>query len=116
MMMRMEADNVREVGCKALALAHTIHINEIRLRHLRSSLGTSSPVIDTPVGCISLHDKDKLRVTNLPQDVMDILRSVIQCSWARGIQSEKRYSVSYEFKLRGFPWRKAAKNHNCRNR
>lgn len=108
----MKAANVREAGCKALALSHTIHINQIRLRYLRSSLGTTSSVIANPVGCISLHDKDKLRVTNLPQDVMDILRTVIQCSWARGIQSEKRYSVSYEFKLRGFPWRKTAMNHN----
>ena len=61
-------------------------------------------MVVTPVSCISLHERDKIRVMNLADDTITLLRTVIQSSWRRGIQSERTYSASYEFKLNGSPW------------
>lgn len=70
----------------------------------------------TPVSCISLHERDKIRVMNLADDAITLLRTVIQSSWSRGIQSERTYSASYEFKLNGNPWSgnsEEANNSRC---
>lgn len=61
-------------------------------------------LVVTPVSCISLHAADKIRVMNLAEDAIALLRTVIQSSWKRGIRSERTYSASYEFNLNGTPW------------
>lgn len=65
-----------------------------------SSFGTPVPQLL----CLSLHENDKIRVMNLAVTSLATLRIVIQSSWQYGIQSEKMYGISYEFKLRGRPW------------
>lgn len=39
-----------------------------------------------------------------PAEDVAAIRGVIQRSWSKGIQHEKPYSTSYEFKLYGNPW------------
>lgn len=58
----------------------------------------------TQFASISLHRSDRLRTINFSQTDIDAIREVIKGSWGRGIQEERKYSVSYEFKLRGNPW------------
>jgi hypothetical protein len=69
-------------------------------------------MVVTPVSCISLHERDKIRVMNLTDDAIALLRTVIQSSWKRGIQSERTYSASYEFKLNGNPWSGSSEEAN----
>ncbi|KAJ3181344.1 hypothetical protein HDU85_003658 [Gaertneriomyces sp. JEL0708] len=54
--------------------------------------------------CISLHEGDKLRILNFPAALVDPFRYVLQTAWHRGIQSEKDYGGSYQFKMKGYPW------------
>jgi hypothetical protein len=42
---------------------------------------------------------------NVSAASIDRMRSVIQANWQRGIQRECLYGVSFEFKLKGNPWR-----------
>jgi hypothetical protein len=54
--------------------------------------------------CLSLHEEDKIRVMNLPRELVDQLHLVIQSRWRKGIQSEGPFAISYEFRLHGKPW------------
>lgn len=54
--------------------------------------------------CLSLHEEDKIRVMNLPRELVDPLHLVIQSRWRKGIQSEGLFAISYEFRLHGKPW------------
>lgn len=54
--------------------------------------------------CLSLHEEDKIRVMNLPRELVDPLHLVIQSRWRKGIQSEGLFGISYEFRLHGKPW------------
>jgi hypothetical protein len=58
----------------------------------------------TTFASVSLHMTDRIRFTQFPPDDIAKIRATIQYFWPRGIQAERRYSVSYEFKLRGVPW------------
>jgi hypothetical protein len=58
----------------------------------------------TAFASISLHQYDRMRLMQFPQEDIAALRRVIQQTWHRGIQEERPYSVSHEFKLKGYPW------------
>ncbi|TPX68096.1 hypothetical protein SpCBS45565_g03388 [Spizellomyces sp. 'palustris'] len=58
----------------------------------------------TSICCISLHRGDTLRLLNVPVNLHQPLRMVLQSSWSRGIQNEGAYGESYEYQLRGYPW------------
>lgn len=64
----------------------------------------SSPAFRTTFGSVSLHMSDRIRFVQLPPEDIAVIKNTIQRSWAWGIQAERPYSVSYEFKLRGSPW------------
>lgn len=54
--------------------------------------------------CISLHETDKLRLINAPEDVAKICQDVIQSQYLLGIQRVQLYGKSLEFKFVGNPW------------
>jgi hypothetical protein len=58
----------------------------------------------TSFASLSLHRSDTLRLLNFPQAFIPSIRSTIQSAWSKGIQREKTYGPSYEFKLCGYPW------------
>lgn len=58
----------------------------------------------TTFASLSLHMSDRLRLVQFPRDDIDAVRAILQRVWAAGIQAERPYSASHEFKLRGSPW------------
>ncbi|KAJ2968741.1 hypothetical protein NQ176_g9032 [Zarea fungicola] len=58
----------------------------------------------TTFGSLSLHMSDRLRFVQFDKEDLLAVRAVIIRVWRDGIQAERNYSVSYEFKLRGNPW------------
>ncbi|KAK2590596.1 hypothetical protein QQS21_011719 [Conoideocrella luteorostrata] len=58
----------------------------------------------TSFGSLSLHMSDRIRVIQFPSEDVDAIRATILRCWVKGIQAERPYSVSREFKLRGNPW------------
>jgi len=47
---------------------------------------------------------DRLRLIGFPPSTCESVREAINSSWPTGIQAERDYYGSYEFKLRGNPW------------
>lgn len=58
----------------------------------------------TSFASLSLHMTDRIRLLDFPQEIVDLVRNVLQRNWQRGIQQECVYYGSYEFKLYGRPW------------
>ena len=58
----------------------------------------------TTFACLSLHQSDRIRMMQFPPEDVSAIRGIIQRSWSKGIQNERVYSSSYEFKLSGYPW------------
>lgn len=58
----------------------------------------------TTFASISLHRSDRLRTIGFSDPDLSSIRSVISSSWRKGIQEERKYSMSHEFKLNGRPW------------
>ncbi|KAF4626030.1 hypothetical protein G7Y89_g12131 [Cudoniella acicularis] len=59
----------------------------------------------TSFASLSLHRTDRIRLLQFPPSDIEAIRGIIQRSWSNGIQDQRPYSVSYEFKLYGNPWR-----------
>lgn len=64
----------------------------------------SAPAFRTTFGSVSLHMSDRIRFVQFPKEDLEVIRATIRRCWPRGIQDERPYSASYEFKLRGGPW------------
>ncbi len=60
--------------------------------------------INAPVFCISLNEKNKIRIISAPQNVIDALRAEIQRTWLLGIAKEKACEEYYKIRLNGKPW------------
>jgi len=58
---------------------------------------------ETAFASLSLHQTDRIRLLQFSATENGI-REVIRRNWHRGIQSERPYSSSHEFKLSGNPW------------
>ena len=58
----------------------------------------------SPQFLISLNSTDLIRVINAPENLISAVRSTIQRNWSKGIQRERAYAGSWEFKLEGTPW------------
>jgi hypothetical protein len=54
--------------------------------------------------CISLNESDKIRVIDGTQNHINAVLNAIQSSWPEGIQKVSSYSLSHQFKLRGYPF------------
>ncbi|KAI8633790.1 hypothetical protein F5Y19DRAFT_415060 [Xylariaceae sp. FL1651] len=53
---------------------------------------------------LSMHGNDCIRLLDFPFEIQNEVREVIIKNWSRGIQSERTYMDSHEFKLCGYPW------------
>ncbi len=69
-----------------------------------SSSSSAATPFQTSFASLSLHMSDRLRLVQFPPDDVSAVRDVLRGVWRDGIQAERPYSVSHEFKLRGRPW------------
>ncbi|EGX95372.1 hypothetical protein CCM_00026 [Cordyceps militaris CM01] len=69
-----------------------------------SSSPSAAAPFQTSFASLSLHMSDRIRLVQFSTDDVAAVRGVLQQAWREGIQAERPYSVSYEFKLRGRPW------------
>lgn len=53
---------------------------------------------------ISLNMTDRIRLIGVPPNLGPIIRDAIKRGWGNGIQSEREYHGTHEFKLSGNPW------------
>lgn len=62
------------------------------------------PPFSTPFASLSMHMSDRLRTLQFPASAIQIIQRTITRNWSSGIQAERDYYGSHEFKLRGNPW------------
>lgn len=60
--------------------------------------------IKTSFASISLHQTDRLRLLQFPPNEIACIRNFIKQNWPKGIQEERPYAKSHEFKFPGNPW------------
>jgi hypothetical protein len=72
--------------------------------HVASEPAEPPPRYPTHFASLSLHMNDRLRALQFPDEIIRDMRGVILNSWRLGIQGERIYAGSHEFKLRGNPW------------
>ncbi len=58
----------------------------------------------TSFASISLHKTDRIRLLQFPPGDIAAIRDVIKQNWGFGIQEERPYAHSHEFKCLGNPW------------
>jgi hypothetical protein len=58
----------------------------------------------TSFASISLHKSDRIRLLQFPPEDITAIRDVIKQNWPSGIQEERTYANSHEFKCLGNPW------------
>ena len=54
--------------------------------------------------CISLNESDRIRVIDGTQNHINAVANAIANGWSAGIQEQSLYSLSFQFKLRGYPF------------
>lgn len=65
--------------------------------------GTGS--FSTAFASLSMHMTDRIRLFRFPEHITQVIQQAIITSWPQGIQDTREYCGSYEFKLKGNPWR-----------
>jgi hypothetical protein len=65
---------------------------------------SSAVPFQTRFASLSMHMHDRLRFLRFPEPVVDECRNAVVRTWARGIDEERPYGNSHEFKLYGYPW------------
>ncbi|KDQ10254.1 hypothetical protein BOTBODRAFT_178287 [Botryobasidium botryosum FD-172 SS1] len=61
--------------------------------------------------CLTLDARDCLRLIHFPPQITsEVVRDALKHSWKRGIQTERTYAESHEFKLCGYPWHGTGKD------
>src|SRR6516164_6466171 len=58
----------------------------------------------TSFASISLHRTDRIRLLQFPPEDITAIRNVMKENWIDGIQDERTYAKSHEFKCLGNPW------------
>jgi hypothetical protein len=58
----------------------------------------------TSFASISLHKTDRIRLLQFPPEDIAAIRAIIKQNWGSGIQDERTYANSHEFKCIGNPW------------
>ncbi|KAK0424479.1 hypothetical protein QR680_008687 [Steinernema hermaphroditum] len=53
---------------------------------------------------ISLHGKDRLRLTDCPGSLIDMVAQTVMDKWPGGLQERSQHSGCVEFKMYGYPW------------
>lgn len=69
-----------------------------------ASSSSTTPAFRSHFACITLNMMDRIRLINFPPQYIDVTRRAILDNWSLGIQEERPYGRSAEFKLRGTPW------------
>ncbi|KAF8586359.1 hypothetical protein K439DRAFT_1631775 [Ramaria rubella] len=54
--------------------------------------------------CLTMNMSDRLRLIRFPEEIVCRVRTALDKGWVRGIQNERKYANSHEFKLYGNPW------------
>uniref|UniRef100_A0A914WWV5 Uncharacterized protein n=1 Tax=Plectus sambesii TaxID=2011161 RepID=A0A914WWV5_9BILA len=62
---------------------------------------------ETSFCIMSLNDRDRIRLIDCPQSVVDTVGHCISQNWPGGIQDTQQYEHCVEYKLKGYPW------HSC---
>lgn len=65
----------------------------------------AKPAFRTAFASLSLHMWDRMRLLNFPPHIVDLVRDIIRRTWPGGVQDQRPYAGSFEFKLTGYPWR-----------
>lgn len=63
------------------------------------------------VCCMTLNMSDRLRLLACPQEVVPLIRETIVKNWEAGIQVERGYNGSHEFKMKGWYLKQSDKNN-----
>jgi hypothetical protein len=58
----------------------------------------------TSFASLSLHQGDRIRMLQFPDSDVLALKEIIKKHWAKGLQNERKYGQSHEYKLHGYPW------------
>ncbi|KAG9233261.1 hypothetical protein BJ875DRAFT_52611 [Amylocarpus encephaloides] len=61
--------------------------------------------VQTIFASLSLHQGDRIRMLHFPDSDVAAMKTVIKGSWQKGLQGERNYGGSYEYKMYGYPWR-----------
>ncbi|ODN00915.1 hypothetical protein Ocin01_05757 [Orchesella cincta] len=71
-----------------------------------SHFGSYEPVNNSAIRvcCLTMNMADRLRLLACPPEVVPLIRAAIKKFWHGGIQGERAYHGSHEFKLIGNPW------------
>ncbi|GAA6043568.1 hypothetical protein JCM8097_005255 [Rhodosporidiobolus ruineniae] len=73
--------------------------------HPTSSFASTSKPLAPVYWALHLASSDKLRLIGADEQVRGIVDGVITSTWRNGVQQSKVYDqVSWEWKLRGYPW------------
>lgn len=67
-------------------------------------LAPSYSAFQTSFATMSLHMSDRIRLLQFPDTEVDAIRHIIKSKWRKGLQAERPYATSEEFKLYGNPW------------
>jgi predicted RNA-binding protein YlqC (UPF0109 family) len=70
----------------------------------KETLLPSYSSFQTTFATLSLHMADRIRLLQFPASDIDAIRNVIRAKWRKGIQADRKYAMSHEFKLHGNPW------------
>lgn len=68
-----------------------------------ANLGTYDPVNKGTIRvcCMTMNMADRLRLLACPSEVVPLVRATILKNWELGVQVERGYNGSHEFKLKG---------------
>lgn len=70
----------------------------------QTGLTPTYSAFSTTFASLSLHQSDRIRLLKFPDHDIAAIRQVIKTSWPFGLQNERVYGPSHEFKLYSNPW------------
>ena len=62
------------------------------------------PTFQTKFASLSLHQNDKLRLLDFPDEAAEVIKLAISTGWPHGLQEHRTVHNSLELKLKGHPW------------
>lgn len=89
------------------SLAHKVDspLSEELEKHNVQHLLSPDPPFHATFASMSLSGVDRVSLLQFRHEDIVALHSVVQSSWHLGIQTVRKFPLSYEFKLNGSPWR-----------
>jgi len=62
------------------------------------------PTFQSKFASLSLHQHDKIRLLDFPDEAVEVIKQVVQTGWPYGLQDSRTVHNSLELKLKGLPW------------